>query len=83
MCRLHLEHLDHLEDMIAKLDAQVEEMMAPFRPQRDLLTSIPGIGPLASAAIVSEIGADSPAGSPPRAAGIVDRPVSGQPRVGG
>ena len=58
MCRLHLEHLDHLEDMIAELDAQVEEMMAPFRPQRDLLISIPGIGPRASAAIVSEIGAD-------------------------
>ena len=58
MCRLHLEHLDHLQDMIAELDAQVEEMMAPFRPQRDLLISIPGIGPRASAAIVSEIGAD-------------------------
>ena len=31
MCRLHLEHLDHLQAMIAKLDAQIEEMMAPFR----------------------------------------------------
>ena len=53
-----LKHLDHLQDMIAELDAQVEEMMAPFGPQRDLLISIPGIRPRAWAAIVSEIGAD-------------------------
>jgi hypothetical protein len=29
MCRLHLDHIDHLEAMIAKLDAQIEAMMAP------------------------------------------------------
>jgi transposase len=57
MCRLHLDHIGHLEDMIAKLDAQVEAMMAPFRAQRELLTTIPGIGPLAAAAVISEIGA--------------------------
>ena len=44
MCRLHLEHLDHLDAMIAKLDSQVEQMMRPFRPQRDLIVSIPGFG---------------------------------------
>jgi transposase len=60
MCRLHLEHIDHLEEMIAKLETQVEEMMAPFRAQRELLITIPGIGPLASAAIISETGADVP-----------------------
>ena len=32
--------------------------MAPFRAARDLLTTIPGIGPLAAAAVISEIGAD-------------------------
>jgi transposase len=58
MCRLHLEHIDHLEAMIARLDAQVEAMMAPFRAKRDLLTTIPGIGPLAAAAVISEAGAD-------------------------
>ena len=58
MCRLHLDHIDHLEAMIAKLDAQVEAMMAPFRAARDLLTTIPGIGPLAAAAVISEAGAD-------------------------
>lgn len=56
MCQLHLEHVDHLEDMIGRLDAQVEQMMIPFAPRRDLLITIPGIGPIAAAAILSEIG---------------------------
>jgi transposase len=56
MCQLHLEHIDHLEDMIGRLDAQVEQMMVPFAPRRDLLLTIPGIGPIAAAAILSEIG---------------------------
>jgi transposase len=58
MCRLHLDHIGHLEEMIAALDAQIEAMMEPFRAQRELLTTIPGIGPLAAAAVISEIGAD-------------------------
>jgi transposase len=58
MCRLHLDHIDHLEAMIARLDAQVEAMMTPFRAARDLLTTIPGIGPAAAAAVICEIGPD-------------------------
>ena len=58
MCRLHLDHIGHLDAMIAKLDAQIEAMMAPFRAERDLLTTIPGIGPVTAAAVISEIGAD-------------------------
>jgi transposase len=58
MCRLHLDHIGHLEAMIARLDAQIEAMMTPFRAARDLLTTIPGIGPLAAAAVISETGAD-------------------------
>ena len=30
MCRLHLDHIDNLEAMIARLDAQIEAMMTPF-----------------------------------------------------
>ena len=41
MCRLHLDHMDHLEAMIAQLDGQVEAIMQPFRAARDLLTTIP------------------------------------------
>ena len=32
--------------------------MLPFRAERDLLTTTPGIGMLAAAAVISEIGAD-------------------------
>lgn len=58
MCQLHLAHLDQLDVMLAKLDTQLEQMMQPFRAQRDLLRTITGIGPLASAAIISEIGVE-------------------------
>jgi transposase len=30
MCRLHLDHIGHLEQMTAALDAQIEAMMTPF-----------------------------------------------------
>src|SRR5689334_10207761 len=56
MCRLHLDHIDHLEAMLTRLDAQIEAMMTPFRAARDLLTTAPGIGPLSAAAVISEIG---------------------------
>src|SRR5262245_35099317 len=49
MCRLHLVHIDHLDQMTARLDAQIDQMMTPFRHQQDLLTTIPGIGSLAAA----------------------------------
>lgn len=58
MCRLHLTHLDQLDEMIAALDEQIEAMMAPFCARRELIASIPGIGAHASATIISEIGAD-------------------------
>jgi transposase len=56
MCRLHLEHLDHLEAMIAQLDAQVERMLVPFARQREVLITAPGIKAVAAAAILAEIG---------------------------
>jgi hypothetical protein len=31
MCRLHLDHIGHLDAMIAALDDQAEVMMEPFR----------------------------------------------------
>jgi transposase len=58
MCRLHLDHIDHLEAMTARLDAQIGQMMEPFRAARDLLATIPGIGQLAAAGVICETGAD-------------------------
>jgi transposase len=56
MCQLHLDHIAQLNEMISRLDAQVESMMVPFARQRELLDTIPGIGPMAAAAIIAEIG---------------------------
>jgi hypothetical protein len=30
MCTLHLEHIDHLTDMIARLDTRIDEASLPF-----------------------------------------------------
>jgi transposase len=57
MCTLHLEHIAALNEMIARLDAQVEQMMTPFARQRDLLVTIPGIRLKVASVIISEIGA--------------------------
>jgi transposase len=58
MCRLHLDLIDQLEAMTARLDAQIETMMTPFRAARDLLATAPGIGQLAAAGVICEISAD-------------------------
>lgn len=58
MCTLHLEHIDHLADMIDRLDARIEQAAAPFAQQISRLTTIPGIGERAAHVIVSEIGVD-------------------------
>ncbi len=58
MCTLHLEHIDHLLDMIARLDTRIDEATLPFDQQATLLTTIPGIGERAAQVIISEIGVD-------------------------
>ncbi|MCA1678675.1 MAG: IS110 family transposase, partial [Actinobacteria bacterium] len=58
MCTLHLEHIDHLADMIARLDTRIDEATLPFAQQTELLTTIPGIGERGAQVIISEIGVD-------------------------
>ena len=58
MCTLHLEHIDYLADMIARLDIRIEEASLPFAAQTKLLATIPGIGERAAQVIISEIGID-------------------------
>ena len=58
LARLHLDHLDHLNDMISRLDAQIEEMTAPFGVQIQALCTIPGIAERTAQVIISEIGVD-------------------------
>jgi transposase len=64
MCRLHLTHLDQLDEMITRLDEQIEQMMQPYCAQRQLIESVPGIAEHGSAAVISEIGADPAAWFP-------------------
>jgi transposase len=47
-----------LEAAIARLDARVDEVMAPFAVARDRLDTITGVGKRAAEAIIAEIGVD-------------------------
>jgi hypothetical protein len=53
-----LARVDGIDSDIAGLDARVEEMIAPFAAAADRLDEIPGIGPVAAAIIIAEIGTD-------------------------
>jgi transposase len=55
---LALDHLEHLEAAIARLDARVDEVIAPFAVARDRLDTITGVGKRAAEAIIAEIGVD-------------------------
>lgn len=53
-----LKRIDQTEADIADLDAQIEEYLAPFADAVARLDEIPGIGPVAAAVIIAEIGLD-------------------------
>jgi transposase len=53
-----LAELKHLEVAIARLDARVDEVIAPFAVARDRLDTITGVGKRAAEAIIAEIGVD-------------------------
>ncbi|GAB4098175.1 IS110 family transposase [Sinomonas halotolerans] len=53
-----LTRIDRTEADIADLDAQIEQHLAPFGDAVARLDEIPGIGPVAAAIIIAEIGVD-------------------------
>ncbi len=53
-----LDHLRFLERAIEQLDLEVARAMVPFSAHLRALDAVPGIGPVAAAAIVAEIGVD-------------------------
>jgi transposase len=55
---LALDHLEHLEQAIATLDARIDEVIAPFAVARDRLDTITGVGKRAAEAIIAEVGVD-------------------------
>ncbi len=53
-----LARVDAIDADIAELDARIVEMIVPFAVAADRLDEIPGIGPVAAAIIIAEIGTD-------------------------
>jgi transposase len=53
-----LARVDQISEDIADLDAKIEELVAPFASAVARLDEVPGIGPVAAAAIIAEIGVD-------------------------
>ncbi len=58
LLRLHLQQIDAIDAAIGAIDKEVEVNLVPFRSSVDILTSIPGVGPLAARVIIAEIGTD-------------------------
>jgi transposase len=55
---MQLSRLEQLDAHIAALEDRVEAHLAPFRKERDLLATIPGIDRVNAAAIIAETGVD-------------------------
>jgi transposase len=58
MVRLYLDRIDAHEADIARLDARIEEAIAPFQAIRELLVSIPGWSRIIANVFIAETGAD-------------------------
>jgi len=58
MARLYLDRIDAHNADIARLDARIEEAIAPFQAVRELLMSIPGWSRLVADVFIAETGAD-------------------------
>lgn len=55
-----LAHIDYVEGAIADMQTEIERALAPYDEAVELLQTIPGVGPVAAATIVAEIGVDMP-----------------------
>ncbi len=55
---LSLDHVEQLEKAMARLDEEVDRVMAPFSVALELLDSITGVGKRAAECIIAEIGVD-------------------------
>jgi transposase len=58
MARMHLDHIDELSRIEARLDEQVNRLMTPFVEPATRLLTIPGVGKRIAEVIVAEIGVD-------------------------
>lgn len=58
LLRMHLDHIDQLNGIEARIDAEVDALMGPFVEPATRLLSVPGIGKRVGEVIVAEIGVD-------------------------
>ena len=56
--RRHLATFDHLQAMVAEIDAEVAALLEPFRHQVELLDTIPGVDVATAEVIIAEVGVD-------------------------
>lgn len=58
MIEASLQHIKATEELIGKIDEQIEEKLKNYRQQYELLQTIPGVKEQAAASIIAEIGVD-------------------------
>jgi transposase len=56
--RRHLQTFDHIQAMVAEIDAEVAALLEPFQRQVELLDTIPGVDLATAQVIIAEIGVD-------------------------
>ena len=54
----HLGRIDHLDASMGRLDAKLDQVIAPFGDACERLMTIPGVGRKAAEVIIAEVGAD-------------------------
>ncbi len=58
LARMHLDRMDSLDEAVAKLDAEVDRVIAPFSDALVRLQTIPGVGQRTAEVVVAECGID-------------------------
>ena len=53
-----LAHLDHLDEMVATLSAEIADQLRPFAAARQLVATIPGLADRVVDTVLAEVGAD-------------------------
>ena len=55
---MHLEHIDFLDESIARVSAAIAEQLRPFEEELERLDTIPGVGRQTAEVIAAEVGLD-------------------------
>jgi transposase len=56
LLRMHLDHITHLEELIGRLGARIDEALAPFAEAEERLQTIPGVSQRVAETVLAEVG---------------------------